>query len=856
MTDLILTNKQQQTVSRLKRSSWNEIKPLDISLLIPKIINNKKESGELIPKIVEYEKIKNPTKSIQWIEKVLDKKLKTKDDKKTLHEILLDGDYSSFPDVSKPTKKNNIKIPTNDFSTTVKKSGSDTKLQETLDKILGSNVKETPLTETKEKNTDSSIDFSTLFKTGTKAYTDNKQLIDGFKASLTKEKLENGSWLTNLASLSYPEIQILQDVINLTPLGLSNKDKANLENILSKDKNKQNSVTTYDGIKTILKSILNPDAIGTILKTRGDQITADASEGLDKWFRKATGAAPKKDETLGALEDIIGGRIKTEDAKNKRQTELDLLKGKKVIEKPVPPVKEVDKGIIGLKPGMTVDKFKPVGNFGAGEIDKNKLSIADILKMPTVPGIEETSAGADFLGFLKGIFVPDFGLGNKRNTPEGALEWLKTNNQEAYSEYIKKKFDYDKTIKKAGMNINSEVDMMYNKEEVLRAREFTRDLLKQASDLKQLTDQEIEDIYDISSTLESVLKGDSKITYKDLDDLTLGVINMIPEGILQSGNALGTFLDSQLAGLKSTFKGDSTLTNFDSSMKQGKGRRVKTNTDPYKDGDEEEKDKDPKDPKKEITETTLDKKESSKGDTEDTAWSDLRPRMKWGGTDEMFIRSDENVNIGNLVAASRAIEEPGWGNGNADNNDLFKRTLKTDSMQFTNTTPMPNTARYVNKYNNKKQKRPYLKSNEINSKRIQFNDIVPTINNNSYFGQTQHIDAINPFYYSKYKEPFIPFSSTTDKEFITYENLNQAVFTPVLPDAGIQRNFYNETYSPAAFNQFLTFTNAYPQTAYQIINEKQQYAYYPDNRNYNQGMGNENLRPASSNYIKNKRFIQ
>jgi hypothetical protein len=855
MTDLILTNKQQKTVSRLKSSSWNEIKPLDISLLIPKIINNKKESGELIPKIVEYEKIKNPTKSIQWIEKVLDKKLKTKDDKKTLHEILLDGDYSSFPATDKPAKKKGLNA--NPITNITKKSGSDQQLNDKLDSILKSSViKETPafggpgtkLSDVdKEKNTDTSIDFSTLFKTGNKSYTDNKALIDSFKKNLTKEKLADGSWLTGLASLSYPEIQILQDVINLTPLGLSSKDKANLENILSKDKSKADSVSTYDGIKTILKSFINPDAIGTILKTRGDQITADASEGLDKWWRKATGSAPKKNETLGALEDIIGGRIKTEDAKTKRQQEIDILKGKKPT--PVIPVKEVDKGIVGLKPGMTIDKFKPVGDFGAGEIDKTKLSIADILKPPTVPGIEETSAGADFLGFLKGIFVPSYGLGNKRDTPEGALEWLKTNNPSAYSEYNKKKFDYDKTVKKAGMSIDSEVDMTYNKDEVLRAREFTRDLLKQASDLKQLTDQEIEDIYDISATLESVLTGDSKITYKDLDNLTLGVINMIPEDILQAGNALGTFLDSQLAGLKSTFKGDSTLTNFDSSMKQGKGRRVKTNTDPYKDGDDKEpKDpKDPKDPKKEITETTLDKKESSKGDTENTTWSDLRPRMKWGGTDEMFIRSDENVNMGNLVAAARAIEEPGWGNGNADNNDLFKRTLKTDSMQFTNTTPMPQTMRYANKYNTKKKQKGAIRP---------YNQNIPTINNNSYFGQTQHIDAINPFYYCKYKEPFIPFSSTTDKEFITYENLNQAVFTPVLPDAGIQRNFYNETYSPAAFNQFLSFTAAYPQTAYQIINEQKQYAYYPDNRNYNQGMGNENLRPAASNYIKNKRFTQ
>ena len=859
MSELILTRGQSQTIDRLKASSWDVIKPGDITRLLPKLLDSKTQSEELIPKIIDYEKIKNPTKGIDWIIKVLDKKIKSSDDKKVFEEVIKMGDYSSFPDVSKPTKKNNLKIPTNSieklFPTITKKSGTDQELNDKLDSILkSSGIQETPafggpgtkLSDVdKTETAEDSIDFSNLFKTGSKAYTDNKALIDGFKKNLTKEKLENGSWLTGLASLSYPEIQILQDVISLTPLGLSSKDKINLQNLLSKDKNKQNSVSTTDGVKTILKSLINPDSIGTILKTRANDLSADAAEGLDKWWRKIKNEPPKKSEDLGALEDIIGGRIKTEDAKNKRQQDLDLLKGKKTEVKPAPPIKEVDKGIIGLKPGfnkgITGGKFKPIGDID--NQDKNQLSIEDILKPPEVPGMQQTTAGQDAFSFLKGIFVPNYGLGDKRNTPEGALTWLKTNNPAAYSEYNKKKFDYDKTVKKAGMSINSPIDMMYHKEEVLRAREFTRDLLKKASDLKELTDQEIEDIYDISETLESVLKGDSKITYKDLDDLTLGVINMIPEGILQAGNILGNFTDSQLNGLKASFKGDSNLTNFDSSLKQGKGRTVKINKNPYKEGDDKDPpDKDPKDPKKEITETTLDKKESSKGDTDDTSWSDLRPRMKWGGTDEMFIRSEDNVNIGNLVAAARGIEEEGWGNGNSDENMLFRRTLKTDSMRYNpnGTNPMPNSNNYVKKYFNQNKK----------------NQKQPIFNNNSYFGQTHYIDSNDPYHYCKYKEPFIPFSTTSDKDFITYENLNQSTFTPVIPDAGIQRNFYNETYSPAAFNQFLSFTAAYPQTSYQVINEKQQYAYYPDNRNLTQKKGNMNLTPAKSNFIRNQRFIK
>ena len=836
MSELILTKGQEQTISRLKSSSWDVIRPGDITRLLPKLLDSKPKSEELIPKIVEYERIKNPSKSIQWIEKVLDKKLKATADKTMLREVLAQGDYSSFPDVSKPSKRTVTEsLPSGDRSSfpdvtksKKKKSGTDAKLQETLDKILSGSVKETPFqgkgTAVADMAADAKgMDWGSLFKIGTKAYTDNKALIDKFKASITPEKMANGSWFTSLAAMEAPEIEILQQVINMTPLGLSTKDKSNLENLLSRDKSKSGSVSTSDGVKLILKTLINPDAVGTILKTRGEQLSADAAEGLDTWWRKATGAAPKKDEKLGALEDIIKGRQDDAAAVAKRQSDIDALKGK--VPAPTIPVKEADKGIVGLKPGFIVDKFKPVNG---AEGNLTKMSIEDILKPPPIPGQTTTTATQDAFGFLRGIFVPTYGLGDKRNTPEGALEWLRTNDPAAYSKYNQAKAANDRTVKKAGLSLNSEIDLSVSKEEVLRARTFTQDLLKKASSLKQLTDQEIEDIYDISGTLEDVLTGKTKISYKQLDDITRSVINQVPQSVLKDSNLAG-FLRDQVARLKDQFNGDSSLTKL-KEMTEGEYGRDADTTDAKPD-DPKPDDPKPDDPKppgipdtQPINETKLDDND------EDTSWSELRPRMNWGGTDTMFTRSKENVNLGNLLSDARSVEKPGWGNGT--DNILFMRNNEVDRRRFTNTFPMPQTQRYM---------------------------VSPDFhNNNSAFRQTQYIDSHCPQMDQPYNPQFQPWRGPA-AEIAAYSARIEPVWEPQIPPAGIERPLTMETRNPADFNQFLHFTPAYAPSGYPMTNSAVQYAYYPDVQNLDLQRGREPLAayPLSSmGFIRNQRFTK
>ena len=101
--------------------------------------------------------------------------------------------------------------------------------------------------------------------------------------------------------------------------------------------------------------------------------------------------------------------------------------------------------------------------------------------------------------------------------------------------------------------------------------------------------------------------------------------------------------------------------------------------------DKPEEDPDP-DPEEEgVKEVPLDTS-SSKQDGKDD-WPKLRPRMKWGNTDEMFMREKKEVQQANLISEAMGMEEAGWGN-KADN-PLYKRNLIQDQMRYDKCFAMP-----------------------------------------------------------------------------------------------------------------------------------------------------------------------
>ena len=807
MATLIYSKPQQNTIARLEKKDFDTIKQADITRLLSKVLDNKPASEKYVPIILDYEKTKFPNKSSTDLEKYLLKKIKGKSDRVMFREVI--SDQSSFPDPQKPKAGSTVteSLPSGDFTSfnkPTKTSGSDSTLNDLLDRLLDNKTEtetKTPArfqgegirmggdTKTSIGGNAGSLDWSSFFKTGSQTYKDNKQLIDKFKSSVSAEKIADGSWFTSLSSMEAPELEILQQVINLTPLGFSKSDKDQFTDMLSRDKSKMGNVSTADGLKILGKLLVNPDQIGNLLSTRASQITADASEGLGKFFNKVTGIKAPTSKDIGSLQDLIDARRGKASTDSKRRSDLDDLMG---VTKPAP----VNTGTADTSEGRIIGGTgsTKIGNFqdiesGQAMGDQSKMTAEQILTPPPIPGFTESTAGQDFMGFLKNLVVPDFSAGGDQK--EKFLDKLKQTDPDSFNRYQAAMDTYNKTKKKLALTLGSDIDLSIHKDDVLRAFNFTRDLLKKASSLKALTNDQIEQIYDISGTLDSVLKGGSTITYEDLDKIQKSIFSQIPKKLTGTPE-FTKYVDEIKTSLGSKFSGDSmlsTIAEVDTDSGSDASTDIDTDVDTKVDDyskDEDEKDDQPPKDKPPITETELDIGGSSKPDTEESSWSELRPRLKYGGTDEMFYRTKENVNMGNLIAEAKGVDQAGWGNGS--DSTLYKRNLIVDQMRYGMTFGMP-----------KVQRAP---------------------------------------------------SQVFPKSFV---GLQEPMWTTKNAQVPIERSI-DETTGKDAFNQFLQFSPAYPETTYGNLNQLQTPQYYPYRRNMSHE--DQELQATNFNYIQNSRWTK
>ena len=75
--------------------------------------------------------------------------------------------------------------------------------------------------------------ISSIFNTGSKLYTQNKKMVDSVGNSIMNN---DGSFFTTLASMSQPEIAILQQLTNITPLAYNDRDNQLLQSLIHKNK--------------------------------------------------------------------------------------------------------------------------------------------------------------------------------------------------------------------------------------------------------------------------------------------------------------------------------------------------------------------------------------------------------------------------------------------------------------------------------------------------------------------------------------------------------------------------------------------------------------------------------------------
>ena len=662
-----LTKLNQQTVFRLKNNDYSNLTQASVTNVLKKIIKDKNSSTELIPKVIEYEKIKNPSKDIVWIEKYITSKLPLQD-KKVFREILKDGDYSSFPSIDKPKPKPKAKIsePISDFSSFKDNKTKDKEsngINQVLEKLLNTD-KETKDKETKDKKTKktkedkpSEVNWDTILQGSSKYLSDNKKTIDTLKKALTKESIDNGSWLTQISSLSVPEIAVVQELLKNTPLGMSKQDNINLDNILS---GKQ----VDGGVNTILKSLINPDAIGKIISTQGSKAVSKAGDGLIDFYNKLTtgksAEKAKSEETLNTEQKII-------------QRREDLSKAKK---------RKEDLEKLGIK-----SSYEDAINSGY-----SNMSAADLAKRPEL-NLQTTNAFEDFMSGLQNLFIPTGGRSERLDTVPKMRKYLEMNDPQKLKEFDEQASKFDRRLSKINLSRTSEVNPSMDQEVLKNIVDYNNRLINKASSTKQLTNQQIEDIYDINSSLEDILTGKGKITYDQLDKTIQSIMTAIPTSLLKD-ESLNT--DAYRTDLKyklsAGFAGDSDLIDVDKYIEN----RMKETTDDDKQIDDKPKPIDDKpiddkpkptdDKINNIKETTLDSKSKTTGPTD---YSTLKPRFVAGATDEKFTRDADEVALADLLSEMKNIDIPAYGRDHGNSNTLYQRNIDDYEIRYRNTFKTP-----------------------------------------------------------------------------------------------------------------------------------------------------------------------
>jgi hypothetical protein len=690
-------------------------------------------------------------------------------------EVLSKGDYTSFPDVEK-TSSSPERLPKGSpeglskGSPAVKDTKS-TKSSEELNRLLdsllsgsssetssetkdpfegmkptgkiapvsGSTTKETK--ESKKVKQESIADF---IDTTSKVYKDNKSTIDSILSSINEKSINDGSWLTNISSMEIPQIRVWQEIIKNTPLSFNETNNDDLKKILEGKEDLENPYST------ILKLFVNPDKVGQLATGRFKQAGDDISE----FVQKLTGTYSEPvDTTALDAKKTLDVRRQEEEEREERERAIAKLRGDE------PPPTE--------QPTMSSDDY---------------LSVPDL-------GYKPNTAWDDVKQFLGNIFTPQ--QLKRYGTQEEFEKELKKQNPEKYKEYQDALDTYDYRLRKVKLTEDSNIDK-HDFSKIQGVASLVDRMLREASSAKDLTNSQIEEIYDIHNTLLKASRGSKNISYKQLGQL----LNFLPQDMITKygGEDWSDKITSLTKELGPQVSGDSDLS---SSLKvqTSTGDQTKTEEEPKEEEPEEEtKEEDPKEEPKEEDKPPdkppdVPKKEipiikEKPLDTGVSNFSTLRPRMEWGGTDSMFFRKKDEVAQANLIAESMTMDPQGWGNG--PDNPLYKRNLIQDDMRYGRTFSMP--------------KPPEDDPLELPSKFIQM---------------TQ------PIMVSQY--------APTDR---------------TLDDSGRD---------PYLFGQYQTFTPSYTQTVYPAVEQKvlvNEFPYVADLET-----GGETQEVKLYNYLQNLRFV-
>jgi len=466
------------------------------------------------------------------------------------------------------------------------------------------------------------------FDTGSKYYKDNKDTINKVLKAIQPSKIKDGSYLTDLASLAYPEIKVFQEGIKAVGLGFSKEDSEKFAQMLSRDPEERNKVSTEDGVGLMFKMFVNPDQIGVLVRTRAEQLGDD----VKAWWKKLTNQPRDLSEKDEAVKEKIDER--REETKKGREKDSTL------------------DDWFGVKPDENKEKDRA-----------SKYDIMDSysILIPPDDKLGEYTAGQDVLNVIRSIV--SFGALNpptKGQNKAQYLEGLKRDNPELFQQYTEAMDSYNQMRGKVGLEKDEPVNYETSKQYVDDAKNLTQDLIKKAIDSGKIDRKTADSLYDIWSGFDDIAGGDSPISYADMEKMQSTLLNALPRDIIvDNSDAINEFMANNKDSLTANFDGDSNLGDFG---------WLKDILDPPQDLNEDGTPKEKQIPRFKPT----------------GAEPKYRYRGKWGNTDELFKKMTEDVEKRNLIIEVQRLRE------SVDTtNKLVQSQLMTDKMRFDNTFRMP-----------------------------------------------------------------------------------------------------------------------------------------------------------------------
>ena len=556
--------------------------------------------------------------------------------------------------------------------------------------------------------------ISSIFNTGSKLYTQNKKMVDSVGNSIINN---DGSFFTTLASMTQPEIAILQQLTNMTPLAYNDRDNQLLQSLIHKNKGQYavNDATGDEYAKMYAKLLFNPDAIGKMVQGS----ISNSFDDLIEWGKKAVGikAPDPNAESDKMIKDIVSGRINEGQAVKDRQKVIDIAKGKKVWDD------NVDLSLRPKQPTKTAADF---------------LTPPDIKRY----GYHERNAFEDVANFFQKLM----GQRDLDGTPADYLNLLKTKNPTLYEKYQKEMSDYEMRKAKVQLDANSSFNTAVGGKSLSYITSLLDNITREPGALADLTEEQIGDIYDGVNFLKSVKEGKKQgINYQTIQDLSQSIFDEMPLSIMEKYKPkLDNINEMIRTELTKQFEGDSNLMselNFNTSAKVEPSEETKAEVDvgekpietkPDMKTDDKMPPEDDKIPPEEDKPTEDAASSAIKADitersiTTNKKIGDFRPRLSWGGND-ILLPTKEEVNLMNAISDSMSLDEVGWGNGaentlfNINNIDNERRYSRTFSMP-----PAPKPEPTTVPYNFYQSQRPNFTSqlppiSEISSKLMRDN---------------------------------------------------------------------------------------------------------------------------------------